>query len=271
MAIHTVNVGAIRMRWVERDAGPPVVFVHGIPTSPLLWRYVLPELDGIRSLAWEMVGYGGSMEDGVGRDLSISAQAGYLEQWMDAVDIRRAVIVGHDLGGGVAQILAARRPDRVAGLVLTNVVSYDSWPIPSVKVLRVFGSAVRLMPASVVAGILKFLMLRGHDDRDRALRSHRVHMQYYAGRGGAAGLVRQIEALDVRDTLAIQDHLPALDVPAQIVWGAQDPFQRLSYGERLAADLNAPLDRIEGGKHFTPEDHPHRIAAAVRSVVGAAM
>lgn len=49
---------------------------------------------------------------------------------------------------------------------------------------------------------------------------------------------------------------PAL--PARVVWGAADQFQKLHYGERLARDLDAPLRRIDGGKHFTPEDHPHK-------------
>jgi pimeloyl-ACP methyl ester carboxylesterase len=45
----------------------------------------------------------------------------------------RAVLVGHDLGGGVAQIAAVRAPGRCAGLVLANSIGYDSWPIPSVR------------------------------------------------------------------------------------------------------------------------------------------
>jgi len=51
---------------------------------------------------------------------------------MREVGLESALLVGHDLGGGVAQILAVRRPELVRGLVLTNAVCYDSWPIPSV-------------------------------------------------------------------------------------------------------------------------------------------
>jgi pimeloyl-ACP methyl ester carboxylesterase len=73
-------------------------------------------------------------------------------------------------------------------------------------------------------------------------------------------MVRQVQALDVHDTLAVADRLPDLDLPARIVWGEADQFQKLEYGERLARDLRAPLRRIPGGKHFTPEDHPDVIA-----------
>jgi pimeloyl-ACP methyl ester carboxylesterase len=71
------------------------------------------------------------------------------------------------------------------------------------------------------------------------------------------------------DTLQVADRLGGLQVPARVVWGAADPFQRLHYGQRLAWDLRTELRRIEGGRHFTPEDHPERLAAAVDEVLGA--
>lgn len=92
-------VANIPMRWLEHGEGFPVVFVHGIPTTPALWRSVMPRVDG-RCLAFEMVGYGDSIPAGRGRDISVARQADYLLDWLDALEIERAVFVGHDLGGG---------------------------------------------------------------------------------------------------------------------------------------------------------------------------
>lgn len=61
--------------------------------------------------------------------------------------------------------------------------------------------------------------------------------------------------------------LPRLGVPARRCWGAADQFQKIGYGERLARDLSAPLRRIEGGKHFTPEDHPDIIATEINALI----
>jgi pimeloyl-ACP methyl ester carboxylesterase len=52
-----------------------------------------------------------------------------------------------------------------------------------------------------------------------------------------------------------------------LVWGTADQFQKLEYGERLAADLGTTLTPIEGGKHFTPEDHPEVVAAAINELL----
>jgi pimeloyl-ACP methyl ester carboxylesterase len=266
MESNTAVVDGIRMRWEERGTGSPVVLLHGIPTSTALWRHVAPKLTG-RVLAWEMVGYGQSIVQGRGRDISVARQAEYLLAWLDAVGIDRPVLVGHDLGGGVAQIAATHRPEGFAGLLLTNAISYDSWPIPSVKAMRALAPVARHTPDALFRGVLATLMARGHDDRDIARESLDIHAAPYLEHGGAEAMVRQVQALDVQDTLAVADRLPDLDLAARIVWGEADQFQKLEYGERLARDLRAPLRCIPGGKHFTPEDHPDVIAEEIGALL----
>lgn len=267
MMERTARVSDIDMRWLETGSGFPVVLIHGIPTSPELWRHVVPQLEGCRVLAWEMVGYGESMAAGEGEDLSISKQADYLASWLNSLEIRQALLVGHDLGGGVTHILAVRQPDLVAGLVLTNTIGYDSWPIPSVKAMRAARGAIRHLPPKAVAGFLRSFFYRGHDDRSMAAESADIHLRRYERNGGPAALARQVAALNVNDTLAVQDRISQIQVPGAVVWGEADQFQKIRYGERFARDLKAPLHRIPGGKHFTPEDHPRDLAAAIREIL----
>ncbi len=255
------------IRWLEHGEGSPVVLVHGIPTSPRLWRHVLPLVGG-RSLALEMTGYGSSIPDGEGRDLGLAAQADRLLRWLDMVGVEAPVLVGHDLGGGVAQIAAVRAPDRFSGLVLTNAVCYGSWPIPSVKAMRATAPVLRYLPQTALYPSFVQLVHRGHDDRARALESIGVHWQHYVAHGAARSLMRQVSALRVEDTLAVSDRLPSLGLPARVVWGEADQFQKVEYGRRLATDLGTTLQLIPGGKHFTPEDHPEIIAAAVNELLG---
>lgn len=269
MDTKTATIDGIPMRWLEQGSGgTPVVLVHGIPTSPALWRKVTPLAGQSRMLAWEMVGYGESIPAGEDRDISIARQASYLRAWMRHLELERAVLVGHDLGGGVAQIAAIEEPSLCGGLVLTNCIGYDSWPIPSVRAMRSVGALLSRLPAGVMRGVLAMLFVRGHDDVRIARECVDVHYQPYRKHGGTKALVRQMRALDTRDTLAVQDQIPTLrELPARVVWGAADPFQKLRYGEKLARDLSCPIDRIEGGKHFVPEDHPDRIARAIAQVL----
>lgn len=263
---HEAEVGGVPTRWLEHGDGRPVVLVHGIPTSPALWRHVMPLVDG-RCLAWEMRGYGSSIGEGVGQDLSLSAQAGYLLEWLQALGLSEPpVLVGHDLGGGVAQIAATRAPEAFSGLVLSNAVCYDSWPIPSVRMMQRLAGGLALLPETLMYPSFVQLLHRGHDDHARALESIGVHWAPYVAHGAARSLMRQMVALDAADTIAVADRLPSLGLPARVVWGVADQFQRIRYGERLADELGAELRRIPGGKHFVPEDHPEEIAEAINAL-----
>ncbi|MEW6473851.1 MAG: alpha/beta fold hydrolase [Actinomycetota bacterium] len=266
MTSQQISVGGVTMRWEEVGEGPPVVFVHGIPTGPALWRRVVPLVSGARCLSWEMVGYGRSIGEGAGRDISVARQAAYLHGWLDAIGVEDAVLVGHDLGGGVAQIAAVERPDRCAGLVLVNSIAYDSWPIPSVKAMRSAGAMVERLPAALFRPVFAGFLRLGHDDGSVARESIAAHWAPYADAGGAPAFVRQIQSLRTDDTLAVVDRLPTLRVPARVVWGAADQFQKVRFGERLSRDLSAPLTRLNGARHFVPEDHPDAVAEAVVAI-----
>ncbi len=268
MESRSVAAGGIPMRWEEAGEGAPVVFVHGIPTSPRLWRHVVPKVRGARSMAWEMVGYGASIPQGQDRDISVVMQAHYLALWMHEVGLGDgAVVVGHDLGGGVAQILAVRNPELVRGLVLMNCISYDSWPIAPVRAIRAAGPLFGRMPDSAFGRFYAAFLRGGHDDREHWRESVSEHLPFYKKADGAQALVRQARSLNVRDTLGVAAQIPHLDVPARLVWGTADGFQPVGYGYRLAYELGGSIERIEGGMHFVPEDHPDEVAAAVNGIL----
>ncbi|MFI8084699.1 haloalkane dehalogenase [Kitasatospora sp. NPDC086009] len=106
------------------DSGPghpPVVFLHGNPTSSHLWRGVTPHVAGrARTLAPDLIGMGASGKPDIAYDFA--DQARYLDAWFDALDLRDVVLVGHDWGGALALDRAARHPERVRGVVLLETM-----------------------------------------------------------------------------------------------------------------------------------------------------
>jgi len=267
MISNTAIVDGITMRWEEAGEGMPVVLIDGFPTSPARWRHVVPQITKGSCLAWEMVGYGASIPEGRDRDISIKRQADYLVSWLTHLGIEQAILVGHDLGGGVAQIAAVRNPGLCRGLFLTNAIGYDSWPIPSVKAMRMAGPLLRYLPNPAFKQVIRTFLQRGHDNSSRAEEALDSHWPHYRDHDGAVAFVRQVNSLNVQDTLAVAGDLPKLGIPARVVWGTADQFQKIEYGERFAHALSTPLQRIEGGKHFTPEDHPGMVADAINQLV----
>jgi pimeloyl-ACP methyl ester carboxylesterase len=185
---NVIDCDGLPMRWTEEGEGVPVVLVHGIPTSPALWRKLSGRVPGARLLMWEMVGYGDSIPQGRDRDISIQRQAEYLRSWMRSIGIESAVLVGHDLGGGVVHIAAVRDPAICRGLILINSIGYDSWPIPSVKAMRSMKPLVSRLPFSLLKMNLGLLLRRGHDDRDVAEESLDIHLAPYQRHDGARAL-----------------------------------------------------------------------------------
>lgn len=128
--VHSKRIAGIQMRWEEhgdRHSGIPVVLVHGLPTSPRVWRYLIPYLtaDNRSCLAWEQVGFGGSLAEGLGRDLSIGRQAGGIPACLvtgpgnKAGPVRRPRLrrrCSPALAGIASRIVSGSGPHRLRGL-----------------------------------------------------------------------------------------------------------------------------------------------------------
>jgi pimeloyl-ACP methyl ester carboxylesterase len=270
-AMQSTLVDGILMRWEEHGGADnvPVIFVHGIPTGPRLWRFVIPRLafSGTRCYSWEMVGFGSSWYESFRRDISVASQSRYLYQFLKHLNIHRAILVGHDLGGGVIQRFAVEHPGYCAGIVLTDSVAYDNWPVPTMIAARKSLGMIEKMPHQLLKPLITSRLIQmGHQKKKLGAKSMNLHWQNYAHRKGPSALVNQIKSLNNDDTLSIASELKNLDVPAKVIWGDQDPLGTES-GQRLAADLKADFKLIEGGRHFIPEDHPDEIANAIKEVL----
>ncbi|MFC4170974.1 alpha/beta fold hydrolase [Microvirga sp. GCM10011540] len=274
--VRTGIVDGIRMRWEQHGGDPatglPVVFVHGLPTNPRAWRYVIPLVadDGVCCLAWEQVGFGGSLREGLGRDLSIPAQAFYLRAWLRHQGIERAVFVAHDYGGGVVQHLATTSPDLFLGLVLTDSVAFDNWPVAAVRTAKAAASAIERLPPALARQIFRAALANlGHTNRTVAAESEELFWHPYSGEDGPAALAHQLRHFHTADTIRIGRRLRPLGCPTTVVWGERDPLG-LESARELARRLDAELQVVPGAYHFTIEDHPQDIADAVRRTVAQA-
>lgn len=154
-----------------RDSGergrPPVVFLHGNPTSSYLWRNVIPEVEPVaRCLAPDLVGMGESGPS-AGGEYTFAEHARHLDAWFEALALRDVVLVGHDWGGALGFDWARRHPDRVRGLAYMETivmpVEWDDWPEAARSIFQLMRSPAgeelvlqknvfveRILPASIL-------------------------------------------------------------------------------------------------------------------------
>ena len=119
-AVH-VSVRGVRLHVVEEGAGPPVLLVHGLGGNARLWDAQLADLGRTyRVLAVDQRGFGAS--DRTYGEMELSDWADDLAGLLQALDLGPTVVVGHSMGGMVAQELAVRAPELLAGLIVASTM-----------------------------------------------------------------------------------------------------------------------------------------------------
>ena len=137
--------GGRRIRAHATGGGPPIMFVHGLLVNANLWRKVVPRLEGFTRITLDLP-LGSHLEPmPKDADLRPAALADLIADAIEALDLSEVTIVGNDTGGGLTQILAARRPDRLGALVLTSCDAFENFPPPFFRVVL----APALIPGAI--------------------------------------------------------------------------------------------------------------------------
>src|ERR1700678_1990068 len=260
----SVEIPSGHISYLEQGTGAAALFVHGVLLNGHLWRHQLAELSDIRRCIAVDLASHGDTEIAPGQDLSVTANAEMLRQFLDALKIDQVDLVGNDSGGGIAQIFAALYPDRVRSLTLTDCDTHDNWPPEAFKPFlamaaggglrgtldamltdkRIYRSPQALGPAYEHPEQLS------DDSIETYLRPfvrspQRTH-----------DLERFLAAFDNKHTLAIEPQLKTLQAPTLIVWGTDDVYFPVKWTHWLAENIPGTRRRVEfkDARIFFPEE-----------------
>ena len=197
-------------------------------------------------------------------DVSIAAQARILLGLLDALGIRRADVVSHDIGSGVAQILAVRHPERVRRLILSKAVCFDSWPIPEFEPLQEPGAEEKMRLDEFTKMLREFLPQGVHDPEALTPEAVEIIMEPWSSEEGKRALFRNFRRLNPEYTQAIAEELADLPHETLILWGREDAFQKPAYAERLRDTIPRTELTWLDAAHWIMEEKPREVAEAVR-------
>jgi pimeloyl-ACP methyl ester carboxylesterase len=146
---HTVATSSGEISYLDIGTGPVALFVHGIATNAYLWRHVIGAVAGRRRcIALDLPLHGRSPVT-AGQDLSVAALAAGLEDFCEALGLTGIDLVANDTGGAVAQIFAARHPQRLTTLTLTNCDTAGNLPPDAFQPMIELAAAGELAPDAV--------------------------------------------------------------------------------------------------------------------------
>ncbi len=245
-----VSVQNRKMHYVERGVGEKVVlFVHGWLSSHRWWEPILDRLPpGVRGYAVDLCGAGESEQ--ASGPYTLASYAADLHTFAEAVGVRRFLLVGHSMGGGVALLYALDHPERPAGLVLVNPLApfgtrtdpqTDAWVRAQQGNLEGIRSMIELAFATPpLPETIERLVL------DALRWGPRVYS----------------ETLDDMARFDVRDRLSELRLPTLVLWGDRDviiPFQGIA--ELLTRIPGCGLEVWHGVGHSPVLERPEEFAA----------
>jgi pimeloyl-ACP methyl ester carboxylesterase len=250
------------------EGGPVVLLIHGIVGCAEQWDQVMPLLaEHYTVVAPDLLGHGKS--DKPRGDYSLGAYAASVRDLLVALGHRRATVVGHSLGGGVAMQFTNEYPPFAERLVLASSGGLGREVHPMLRAATLPGSEIVLPViahqrvhglAGTVGGLLDRIGLRaGHDlaEMGRGYSS-------LADADARMAFIHTLRAvLDVggqrvsaTDRLYLAELLPSL-----VIWGSGDPLIPVEHAYAAHRELpNSRLEIFEGVGHFPQLQEPVRFA-----------
>jgi pimeloyl-ACP methyl ester carboxylesterase len=258
--------------YAERGRGPAALFVHGVFLNHGLWRHVVDRVaDMRRCLAVDLLGHGATRTP-ADADVSVTGQAEMLEAFCQRLGLDQVDVVGNDSGSAIVQIFAARHPERIRSLTLTNGDVHTNFPPDAVKPL-IDAAAQGLLPGigrrmldDIEDARAQFAVGYEHPElvSEETLRGYLEPL--FATPEATRHLERFILALDPSHTVSVEPLLRRLQAPTLVVWGTGDVFFDVEWAYWLRDTIpgTRKVVELDGAKLFFPEERPEPLAVALR-------
>lgn len=271
-----INIAGLTTRYLFKagNDGLPLVLLHGDSASALDWSWVLPKLgDDYCVYAPDFPGFGNSAKPN--REYSLEFLKEFLVNFLNALGIERAVLVGNSLGGQVALRLALSFPEQVAALVLVDSSGLGESVTPFLSQLTLPGygdlaiTGCKTPPGAKMRSWLRATLLFAHPSQVPAewiAEQERMAMMPGFLEATLSSLRAQLNVVGQRQVLL--DSLPQLKMPTFVVWGTDD----LVFPKEQA---QAAVSRLQQGRltlipdcgHLPHVERPEMFTAALSQFV----
>jgi pimeloyl-ACP methyl ester carboxylesterase len=266
-----ITLQGLRVHYKRVGQGEPaMLLLHGFGASLYSWREVLEPLGRLGAVvAYDRPAFGLTSRPMPGEWQGASpygstAQVDLAIALLDALGIRRAVLVGHSAGGALAVQIALRYPQRVVGLVLVDAAIYEGGGAPAwLRPLLHTPQARRLGPlfARSIRTLGERFLTEAWHDPTRVNAEVRLNYRKPLQMANWDRALWEFTLASQHDDLAAQ--LSRLTVPVLVVSGDDDRIVPLASSERLAQALGAPLAVMPASGHLPHEEQPERFLESV--------
>jgi pimeloyl-ACP methyl ester carboxylesterase len=259
-----VQLDGLRLAYRELGSGPPILLLHGWPTSSFLWRAILTALaPANRAVAVDLPGFGAS-DKPLGIRYSFEFFAETLDRFLAHLGIDRVGLAVHDLGGPVGVHWMLERPGRVTRLALLNTLLYPEFSEAVKEFVRACASPELRDKITSPAG-LEAIMRDGFGDPTKLTADVLAAVQEPFGTPEARRALADAGiGLSRKGFVQIARGLASVRIPVRVVYGARDRVlpdvaQTMA---RVKNDLpHAEVTVLPDCGHFLQEEAPSEVGA----------
>jgi pimeloyl-ACP methyl ester carboxylesterase len=263
-ALDRVEVDGLGIAYRELGSGPPVLLLHGWPTSSYLWREVmLPIAAHNRVLAIDLPGFGASDKPlGVRYDFELFDRT--LDGFLAALRVETVGLAVHDLGGPIGLHWAVRHPERVTRLAILNTLVYPEFSEAVLQFIKACSTPELREQLTSPAGLAAAMGLGLADEgnlSDEMLAAVREPFQTEESRRALADAGIGLEPEGFAEIARL---LPSLDMPVRVIYGERDRIlpDVAETMARVKADLpQAEVTALPECGHFLQEEAPAEIGS----------
>ena len=262
----------VRIHWIElgRLGGEtPVVLLHGLSDAHFTWRSIAPDLARDRLvLVPDLPGHG--LSDRPDASYALDWYARLMSRWIERLDLDQVDIVGHSLGGGIAQMLLLETCNsRIRRLVLAAAGGLGrdvAWALRLASlptIVEHLGQPFMGLGTRLALGHWRGVLPPGHTAALAATN---------AKEGTARAFARTVHDIidwrgQRRSFLARAHEIVRLP-PMAVLWGDRDAIIPIAHGRALAQSVNGVrFQEIKGCGHYLHHDDPPAFLRAVHSAL----
>ena len=267
-ALQTTRAAELTLAYRELGSGPPVLLLHGWPTSSFLWREVMPPIARAnRVLALDLPGFGGSDKPpGARYGFELFEQA--IEGFLAELDIRELSIAGHDIGGPIAIRWTLTRPQRVRRLALLNTLVYPTFSDAVMEFVRAASTPGLREQLTSPAGLESAMRLGLADEAKLTEEVLAAVREPFRSEASRRSLADAGIGLEPEGFAQIARGLSSLQLPVRIIYGERDEI--LPDIAETVASLEEDLPRAQVTAlpdcgHFLQEEAPDRVGELLAS------
>jgi pimeloyl-ACP methyl ester carboxylesterase len=255
----------VRLRVAECGQGEPVILLHGLFFDCTTWNPVSTDLcRDFRVIAPDLPGFGESEKPPRHRfKYNIATFAEAIADVYGALELGRASLVGHGLGGAVALTLAASHPELVSRLVLVDSLCHQAPIDMRQRIARIPFLGGLVFKQLVGRNAFRTLLTDSLVPSRSRIPAGRIDA-YYEAFNTPAARGSALEALrGTADTNSLTANTRRIQAPTLVVWGRHDDVYPAGYGRRLAREIaGAGFELMDAG-HAPQEELPAELAAIV--------